>query len=334
MMDRIQQHILQTALQVPEYVGYQAKERRREEDKLIRRQLAGKYREQQTRLERVARRSPLEYVVDIENLDQKLQRLVARLGTAPGGYAGWFDAAQIDETDLDQLTSFDASLAEGVKSLKEAIDSIQNAVQTREAVTDTVIKAGDMIDSLNARFDEREQFLAMGKRPTPIEKAAPVSPLDALKIASTASREFAQAANLKLKDAMSLRNSDYIVVGKITYTAQTETFWAYQLQGGVDETWLHVGPSAEISLHNPVKYELTSPAPEMIDLNGRMFNRVRAGTTFAKVEGIGGSRSGQVTFGVYSAPDDSRLWIEQYGTGSRTTLGQIVDPSEIRVYRR
>src|SRR5512146_544725 len=108
-MDRIQQRILEIAQQIPEYVGYQAKDRRRDADKLVRRQLAAKYEEQRMRLSRFSRRAPLQYVVDLENLDQKLQRLIARLHTAPGGYAGWFDAAQIVESDLDQMTQFDAA---------------------------------------------------------------------------------------------------------------------------------------------------------------------------------------------------------------------------------
>jgi hypothetical protein len=39
-MDTIQQRIIEIALQIPEYVGYQAKERRRDADRLVRRQLA------------------------------------------------------------------------------------------------------------------------------------------------------------------------------------------------------------------------------------------------------------------------------------------------------
>lgn len=172
-MDRIQQRIIEIALQVPEYVGYQAKERRRDADKLVRRQLAGKYDEQRTRLSRISRQAPLDYVVELENLDQKIQRLIARLNTAPGGYAGWFDAAQIVEADLDQLTEFDAELAQGVPQLKAALDNVAVAVKARNTVDDGIGACADLLDTLNAQFDQREQFVAMGKKPSPVRPRRP-----------------------------------------------------------------------------------------------------------------------------------------------------------------
>src|SRR5512132_425074 len=138
LMDLIQQRIIEIAQQIPDYVGYQAKERRRDADKLVRRQLAGKYDEQRTRLSRIARQAPIEYIVELENLDQKLQRLIARLNTAPGGYAGWFDAAQIVESDLDQLTEFDAELASGVAQVQAALDKVAAAVKARAGVDDAI----------------------------------------------------------------------------------------------------------------------------------------------------------------------------------------------------
>ena len=87
-MDLIQQRILEIALQIPDYLGYAAKERRREMDRYTRGQLAQKYGEMETYLARVAKKAPLENVVDLDNLNQKLQRLIARLNTAPTGYAG------------------------------------------------------------------------------------------------------------------------------------------------------------------------------------------------------------------------------------------------------
>ena len=131
-MDIIQQRIMEIAQQIPDYVGYQEKERRRDANELVRRQLAAKYDEQRARLARLQRQAPLDSIVALENLDQKLLRLIARFRTATGGYAGWFDAAQIVESDLDQLTQFDSSLAGGVDELKKKLDAIGRRSEIQE----------------------------------------------------------------------------------------------------------------------------------------------------------------------------------------------------------
>ena len=82
-MDILQQRILEIAMQIPGYLGYEAKDRRRDMDKYTRGQLAGKYGEMSTSLARVQKKAPLAHIVDLENLDQKLQRLIARPATDP-----------------------------------------------------------------------------------------------------------------------------------------------------------------------------------------------------------------------------------------------------------
>ncbi len=55
-MDDLQQRIVEIALQIPGYLGYEAKERRRDMDKHTRLQLAAKYEAEDTHLARIARR--------------------------------------------------------------------------------------------------------------------------------------------------------------------------------------------------------------------------------------------------------------------------------------
>src|SRR5437899_357096 len=117
-MADMQQTIQNIQQQIPGYAGYQSQERRRDADKVLRERLANQYDAQRDRLNRVmqeaTRSGQLASVADLEGANQQLQRFIARLQTAPRGYAGWFDAAQIQEADLDQLYQFDSSLAGGV----------------------------------------------------------------------------------------------------------------------------------------------------------------------------------------------------------------------------
>ncbi len=333
-MDRIQQRIVEIAQQIPEYVGYQARERRRDADKLVRRQLAAKYDEQRTRLTRLARQAPLDTVVDLENLDQKLQRLIARLNTAPGGYAGWFDAAQIVEGDLDQMTQFDIKLTEGVPQLSAALDRISSTMKSKKGSADAISACADLLDSLNAQFDQREQFLAMGKKPSLAPELPPVSPLQALEAKKAPWAEITRLSSLKMQDAVSYGDVDYLVAGKITYAIVQGAFWAFLLRDGQEERWLRVAPGNEVVISRKVDYALQRPFPESIEYEGQSMSRDNAGTANITVEGAGGVKRGSVEYARYTDASGSRLWVEDFGTETRTSWGQVVDPTDLKTYRR
>ncbi len=335
-MDRIQQRILEIATQVPEYVGYQAKERRRESDKLVRRQLAGKYEEQRMRLARFSRQAPLDHIVDLENLDQKLQRLIARLNTAPGGYAGWFDAGQIVDADLDQLIQFDVSLTEGVGGLKNAIDQIGSTLKAKQDPADAVAACAELLDSLNSQFDQREQFLSMGKRPGPLAAPAAVasSPLDALHAKTPPPADLVALGNIKINDALSYGGGDYVVSGKITYSIPTGTFWAFLLSDKGKPQWLRVGPGSQVAVCTETSQEVPASLPETAEIGGVSFTRDATGSAKVTVEGAAGTKRGSVDYSRYSGPEWKTLWIEDFGGEKRIMQGTTVDPSEIKLYQR
>ncbi len=333
-MDRIQQRIIEIAQQIPEYAGYQAKERRRDADKLVRRQLAAKYEEQRMRLTRLSRQAPLENVVELENLDQKLQRLIARLNTAPGGYAGWFDAAQIVEGDLDQMTQFDAALAEGVLALKSAVERIATALKSKDGVADAVGACADLLDSLNAQFDQREQFLAMGKKPSLAPELPRISPLQALEAKKAPPAEITRLSNLKLQDAISYGDTDYIVAGKMTYATAQGSFWAFLLRDGKEERWLRVGPGQQVSICKNIEFAAQTPFPESIEYTGQPMTRETTGAANVSVEGAGGLKRGSVNYARYADPSGSQLWLEDFGTETRASWGQVIDAADLKIYRR
>jgi len=87
-MDDLQRRILEIALQIPGYLGYEAKERRRDMDMYTRGRLRAQYDELHTTLARIRQKALMAHAVELENLDQKLLRFIARMQTAPRGYAG------------------------------------------------------------------------------------------------------------------------------------------------------------------------------------------------------------------------------------------------------
>ncbi len=328
-MDILQQRILEIALQIPEYVGYQQKDRRREMDRHTRRQLAQKYGELDTLLARIQKKAPLERVVALETLDQKLQRLIARLNTAPTGYAGWFDAAQIGVADIDALTQFDAALAGGAPKLQAAIERVAAALKVPEDMENALDATAELLDDLNAQFDQREQFLATGKKPS-LTIGSDASPLGALEAKKVAPPEL---ANLKLKDALTFAATDYLVTGKITYSRAGESFWAFLLQDSGARRWLRVGPGSEIAVCQEIELSAPSPAPATLSYEGRTYTRADAGQATVIVEGAGGSQRGTANYARYIA-DDARLWVEAFGRETRAMEGQTIGTNELRVYRR
>lgn len=167
-MTDFRQRLQDLAHMIPGYAGYQARESRRDADKTLRMHLARQYAGEQQGLTRLAQniasRGRIEYSDRIERIDQALSLFIARLQSAPRGYAGWFDAVQITEYDLDQIYAFDAKLADGLSLLREQITYATTAFDSGEGFDAALDALRDFVDNLNTQFDARQAFVALGKR--------------------------------------------------------------------------------------------------------------------------------------------------------------------------
>lgn len=332
-MADMQQTIQSIAQQVPGYAGYQSKERRRDADRVLRERLSSQYDTQHDRLthimQEVTRSAELGYVADLEHANQQLQRFIARLKTAPRGYAGWFDAAQIQETDLDQLYQFDSSLAAGVDGLASALEAVSTAIKTKNGVPGKIDALSDAVVELNARLDAREEFVALGKRPSAIP-----SPLGALQPKAKPSAQATAFEQLKPGDAVSYSGTDYLVTGRITYSVASGNFFAFLLQDRDSKNWLRVGPNQELAVTREVSFSVPSPLPDAINFSGKNYTRSEQGAANVTVEGASGTKPGSVNYARYTVDGGGRLWIEDWGTETRVQGGQAVDPMEIRLFRK
>ncbi len=333
-MADMQQTIQNIAQQIPGYAGYQSKERRRDADKVLRERLANQFEAQRDQLTRLiqdaTRAGQLDYATDLERANQQLQRAVTRLRTAPRGYAGWFDAAQIQEADLDQLYQFDASLASGVEQVRAALDAVGQALKAKAGVDDAIANLGDVLGNLNTRLDSREEFVALGKRPAPTP-----SPLGALQAKPRPTSAQASAyEQLKLNDAVSYDGVDYLVAGRIAYSTAGGQFSAYLLQDREARHWLRVGPNQELAVTEEVGFGVPSPLPETLTFNGKTYVRTDQGAANVTVEGASGTQPGAVNYARYAADGGGRLWVEDWGTETKVQAGRVIDPMEVRLYRK
>lgn len=153
---------------IPGYKGYEERENRRDADKTLRTNLATQYRRERQAITRIAQKAvdsgKLDYLDRIEEAGQTLDRFIARLETAPRGYAGWFDQVQIDEADLDMIYEFDAKLVDSIPLLTEQIAHAAKALQPEGDMDEALDALYDFVDGLNAQFDARQEFLARGKQ--------------------------------------------------------------------------------------------------------------------------------------------------------------------------
>lgn len=319
---------------IPGYSGYQSKERRRDADRILRERLTNQYIAQRERLTRIqqdaVRNGQLGVVSDLESANQQLSRFISRLRVAPTGYAGWFDAAQILESDLDLIYQFDASLAGGVDELGSALDTVQTAVREKQDTGTAYYALRDVLDALNTRLDAREEFVARGKRPAPS-----ASPLGALKDKQVPAPVGANPyEQLKINDAISYDKTDFLVTGRVTYSVASGKFHAFLLRDRDNQKWLRVGPNNELAVATEVQFGVPSPMPETLTYNGKNYTLAEQGAANVQVEGASGNQTGSVNYHRYSADGGARLYVEDWGAEVRVQAGDVVDPFEVKLYRK
>lgn len=116
---------------IPGYRGYAEKETRREADKLLREHLAGRLREGRDALrdvrDRLVGEAKLDALDDVDRVDLIFENVVDRLAFASYGYAGFFDAARVDEEALDRLYEYDEELAKAIDGILVKADAVAAA---------------------------------------------------------------------------------------------------------------------------------------------------------------------------------------------------------------
>ena len=319
------------ATSIPGYIGYSERERRREADKRLRMELARRYDEQRMRLgdlqAKLVSRGQLEALDDLERAVMKLQRFVDRLKTASYGYAGWFDAPTIREEELDQLYTFDQSLAEGVVQVAQGIDGLASALEKGEGIEETLDRLTATLDRLNTRFDQRRELISRGRKLPPtdllevLEPPAPPSPAEG------------PLATLRPKDALTHAGTDYLIAGKITYASREGRWYAYLLQDGGTRRWLRVGDEGPV-ICEEIELPLTTPPPQILEVEGESFEQVGHSSATATVEGPTGRRRGRVESWRYASALGEWLLVERWGERIVVSRGQAIDADELQLWPR
>ncbi|HID86892.1 MAG TPA: hypothetical protein EYP55_05865 [Anaerolineae bacterium] len=148
---------------LPGYQGYKEKEVRREADKRLRMHLARGFEEQRGRINEIQTqltdKGRLASVVTLERAMLRLQLLIDRLKTASYGYAGWFDAIQVEEKELEALYAFDSALTESLAQVTRIIDLLAKAVARDENPSSLADDLLATLEEINTTFSRRQDVI-------------------------------------------------------------------------------------------------------------------------------------------------------------------------------
>jgi len=144
------------------FVGYLDRENRREADKLLRATIASRYEQQWGRISTIQRQmieaGNLEQVDQLEAAAIKLRTFIDRVKSASYGYAGFFDAVRVNETELQKIYSYDLQLLEDVNSISSAVDNVEASMGSDglpAAMRHLTTLSQDVIDA----YDRRDEVL-------------------------------------------------------------------------------------------------------------------------------------------------------------------------------
>ena len=155
----------QLQAKIPGFKGYMAKEARREADKMLRTAIGRKLDQQKTRLQqlsaKLATAGDLETPPAVEKVRMRLQTVTDKIKTATYGYAGFFDAATVNERELDALYAFDNSLLDDVDTVAAAVTALAGAA-AGQPFADALAAVGAAIEDLHTEWAKRQDVVTGG----------------------------------------------------------------------------------------------------------------------------------------------------------------------------
>lgn len=319
---------------IPGFAGYQDKESRRESDRLIREQLARDYQEQADRLGRMltklAEQRELRAVSVVDGPHQRLTHFISRLRTASYGYAGLFSDRPVDQRALDQIAEFDQSLAEDVPELTQAIDDLEASDASDPAFREQVEVVAQIIEQLHNRFDRRSEVIEDAE-PLPEE-----SMLAILHPERKGQSKHPTAYRLHDGDALTYRGENFEIVGRISVTGDDINWRDFQLNGGVEATWLRVPASSTGEFLWLTETQVEPTEGETVSAGSQAFTISSERSVNIEVavrEGGRGKRAATVRL-YRSNSDDSVLCVYDWGAEHMALQGREIDPIELQLWSR
>ncbi len=319
---------------IPGWSGYRDKERRRESDRLLRERLATDYGAIADELGRLAARlaedRKLRAIRYVDAPHGRLNHFIDRLTVATYGYAGLFSDRPVDADALDQIAAFDQSLGDGLEDVRSAAARLEETDPDDPAFRERSEELRELIEGLLDRFDRRSEVIQTGKASSEPDIGALIATGTAVAVRPT-------AYELHDGDAITFRNVNYTVIGRITIETANGSWRDFQLKGGDDESWLHVPGKAgdDFRWYRKVQPEGDVGA-ERVSVSGSDYALTGSIEGSAEVIGTGGA-SGDREMTVHSYQQTSGnglLSVYHWKVNDVALAGEAIDPAELELWSR
>lgn len=163
---------------IPGYRGYKEKEVRRETDALLRRYISSILMQAAAQLvlspadaRAVASNPEARYLIDA--VRAALDRVTQRIDKAPHGYSSLFDIVKVNEEALEKVYQHDLSLVEDAKKIEETAASLKGLRPGIPEWVDALKKLLALVESLDAKVEERARLLKGIAEPPPPQWQTP-----------------------------------------------------------------------------------------------------------------------------------------------------------------
>ena len=145
---------------IPGFKGYIARADRRSADKLLRESISDKFQALWQRLSSIQRdfvtNGKIDVIDEVEVAAVRLRQFIDRVKTAAYGYSGFFDAAKVNEEELEKVYQYDLALVNLADEVSSAIDNLEASVDTDgfpASIRNLNQRAQDCLDAFNKRSE-------------------------------------------------------------------------------------------------------------------------------------------------------------------------------------
>jgi hypothetical protein len=158
--------VKQLASKIPGFNGYVERQNRRAADKLLRESVADRFEELWKRTSNIQTdmvdAGMIALMDDMEQAAIQLRTFADKIRTATYGYAGFFDAVKIKETELAQLYQYDLAFFDVADQIGRALDNIEASMGDEEGLKAAIRNLISLAREAVTTFDRRYEMINGG----------------------------------------------------------------------------------------------------------------------------------------------------------------------------
>ena len=148
---------------IPGFGGYIERQNRRDADKLLRDTVARRFESQWKRTSQLqsdmVSSGMISYVDDMEKAALQLRTFIDKISTAPRGYSGVFDAAKINEKELEAIYQFDAAFFDLAEQVGRGLDNVEASLGSEEALPAAIRNVTSLARTAIETYNRRSEVV-------------------------------------------------------------------------------------------------------------------------------------------------------------------------------